>query len=200
MATKDIKGEIFNAKSSTSTNGYLICQNCQGFYQLKNNESPEDFDSCECGSPLEFHENFQNIPNDEYDNSQSLDNIYDDYTEIEQLLTILKSKAEKRKSTIKTLSNRIQIQEGLLNEIKEERWTLWDVLNERNLQSDIRNQKRLLDDITAHEDRLMMIIKEQRQRAHNPDGVTYYIHKIGAVGFLVIEFLIIVILVVLLLI
>jgi hypothetical protein len=34
--------------------GYLICDNCHGYYELKNGESPEDFNSkCECGGNLE---------------------------------------------------------------------------------------------------------------------------------------------------
>jgi len=35
--------------------GYLICDTCQGYYELKKGESPEDFSSkCECGGNLEF--------------------------------------------------------------------------------------------------------------------------------------------------
>lgn len=37
--------------------GYLICDTCHGYYELKNGESPEDFSSkCECGGNLEFKE------------------------------------------------------------------------------------------------------------------------------------------------
>jgi hypothetical protein len=35
--------------------GYLVCDTCHGYYELKNGESPEDFSSnCECGGNLEF--------------------------------------------------------------------------------------------------------------------------------------------------
>lgn len=35
--------------------GYLICDTCHGYYELKTGESPEDFSSkCECGGNLEF--------------------------------------------------------------------------------------------------------------------------------------------------
>jgi hypothetical protein len=35
--------------------GYLICDTCHGYYELKKGESPEDFSSkCECGGNLEF--------------------------------------------------------------------------------------------------------------------------------------------------
>jgi len=35
---------------------YLICENCGGFYKLKDNESPEDFSTCECGGLLHLTE------------------------------------------------------------------------------------------------------------------------------------------------
>jgi len=200
MAAKDFD-RAFKEKSALSSNGYLLCRNCRGYYHLEDGEQPEDFESCECGSPLEYHENLPNMPNKTYNDSEGLDDVYEDYIEIEQLLTLLKDKSKKRKEVIKSLANRIQIQEGLLNEIKEERWNLWDVLNERHLQSDIRNQKRLLDDIAENEDRLLSIIKEQRERAHYSEGniLNSYISRIGARGFLILEFVIIVVLLLLLL-
>ncbi|NYB52064.1 MAG: thioredoxin family protein [Methanobacteriaceae archaeon] len=37
---------------------YLICDHCNGYYELKNGESPEDFDlKCECGGRLEYYAN-----------------------------------------------------------------------------------------------------------------------------------------------
>ncbi len=104
-------------------------------------------------------------------------------------------------AVIKNLSNHIHIQEGLLNEIKEERWNLWDVLNERNLQTDIKNQKRLLDDIAENEDRLLTIIREQRSRANTNDKFTFSttFKRIGTRGFIILEFIIIVFLLIILL-
>jgi hypothetical protein len=32
--------------------GYLECDNCKGYYELQNGESPEDFSECECGGKL----------------------------------------------------------------------------------------------------------------------------------------------------
>ncbi|ADZ09757.1 hypothetical protein Metbo_1527 [Methanobacterium lacus] len=32
--------------------GYLVCEQCGGYYKLKSGESPEDFDTCECGGKL----------------------------------------------------------------------------------------------------------------------------------------------------
>ena len=139
---------------SKNYSGYLYCKNCNGYYRLQEDETPEDFVSCECGGELEFHESLPDTST-----SPGLED-FDDTEEIEQLLTLLKSKSKKRKELIGNLSNHIQIQEGLLNEIKEERWNLWDVLNERNLQSDIQNQKRLLDDIAENEDSFYKLFEE----------------------------------------
>lgn len=35
--------------------GYLICKKCGGYYELQLGESPEDFDSCQCGGELEYY-------------------------------------------------------------------------------------------------------------------------------------------------
>jgi hypothetical protein len=34
--------------------GYLICEKCGGHYQLKEGESPEDFENCQCGGRLKY--------------------------------------------------------------------------------------------------------------------------------------------------
>jgi hypothetical protein len=35
--------------------GYLECDNCKGYYELQNGESPEDFSECECGGKLVYN-------------------------------------------------------------------------------------------------------------------------------------------------
>lgn len=37
--------------------GYLVCEKCEGYYELQENESPQDFSSCECGGNLKYAEN-----------------------------------------------------------------------------------------------------------------------------------------------
>ncbi|NYB52362.1 MAG: hypothetical protein HVN35_07395 [Methanobacteriaceae archaeon] len=36
--------------------GYLICNRCGGYYELQDDESPEDFESCRCGGQLFYSE------------------------------------------------------------------------------------------------------------------------------------------------
>lgn len=36
---------------------YLTCEKCNGFYELHEGESPDDFDRCQCGGNLKYSEN-----------------------------------------------------------------------------------------------------------------------------------------------
>jgi hypothetical protein len=41
-------------------NGYLVCNKCEGYYELQPGESPDDFsDECECGGKLEYRDSLQ---------------------------------------------------------------------------------------------------------------------------------------------
>ncbi|BDZ68605.1 zinc ribbon domain-containing protein [Methanobacterium ferruginis] len=45
--------------------GYLVCQNCKGYYELEEDEKPEDFDDeCECGGILFFLDSDEQIDDD----------------------------------------------------------------------------------------------------------------------------------------
>ena len=35
---------------------YLICDKCNGYYKLQPGEKPEDFEQCQCGGKLEYHD------------------------------------------------------------------------------------------------------------------------------------------------
>jgi len=41
---------------------YLICQSCGGYYELEEDESPEDFDRCHCGGELIYTEHLNYNP------------------------------------------------------------------------------------------------------------------------------------------
>lgn len=52
---------------------YLYCEKCEGFYELQKGESPEDFDSCECGGELRYFENmyeYKKYENNRLSNTQ----------------------------------------------------------------------------------------------------------------------------------
>ena len=43
--------------------GYFVCENCGGLYELQEGESPEDFESCECGGKLLYTKDPRNLSN-----------------------------------------------------------------------------------------------------------------------------------------
>ncbi len=51
-AQKIFKGN--KSSRSESREGYLICEDCLGYYKLEKDESPDDFESCNCGGKLKF--------------------------------------------------------------------------------------------------------------------------------------------------
>lgn len=46
---------------------YLVCENCEGYYKLEQDESPEDFESCQCGGKLRYIQNFDSHFDEEMD-------------------------------------------------------------------------------------------------------------------------------------
>ena len=41
--------------------GYLICKECNGYYELKEGESITDFESCECGGKFTYAKSLDDI-------------------------------------------------------------------------------------------------------------------------------------------
>jgi hypothetical protein len=55
VTNEQIKLKLRDKRAGISTNGYLVCDNCQGFYELKPGEKVEDFNrDCDCGGTLEY--------------------------------------------------------------------------------------------------------------------------------------------------
>ncbi len=147
---KEFLSEFYT--SGISTNGYLVCKECNGYYQLQEGESASDFDYCECGGLLSYYADINEFH--EFPEAVSAeDNIYlaDDDDEINKVLINLKNKAEKRKKLFEELSQKLKIQEKLLDDIKKAKWYLWEDMDGKNSEEDIHVQKKLLQDIIDHE-------------------------------------------------
>lgn len=132
-----------------SAGGYLVCEDCGGYYQLQPSESPSDFDFCECGGQLFYYADrgeFSNFGQEDEAVSTSLES-----EEVNKLISNLKNKAEKRKKLFEELSKKVEIQEELLNEIQEGKWHLWEGIAQKNIQNDVQDQKRLIRDIIEQE-------------------------------------------------
>lgn len=58
VSNEEIKRKLGDKKEGKGINGYLVCDTCQGNYELQPGEKPEDFSSeCECGGDLKHKKN-----------------------------------------------------------------------------------------------------------------------------------------------
>lgn len=178
-----------NGIDNMSMNGYLICENCNGYYQLQEGETPSDFDFCECGGHLNYHEtlDFFSEKNNETVLQFSENNM--DYDEIQEMVINLKNKAEKRKKEFEELSKKVEIQEEILNEIKDGKFNLWEndakpakntfnkVENQLNISgnSDIYSfdEKSLKQTMEKEEAKLVARIQEKRSKVRSQKSSDY---------------------------
>lgn len=183
--------KIFGKNSKKEKNkGYLICNSCSGYYKLKYGESPDDFKGCECGNPLEYKEDFNpqkksqiSSYTDQFNSTYRPDyknntptyfneDYFDEYAELQQIVDIIKIKAEERKKFMENLYESIQKQEKILNSINDEqilevrnnKWSLWGLIEEKNIKNDLNNQKMIVDDVLDKENRLLSYVKDKREK------------------------------------
>lgn len=169
-----------------SIGGYLICENCNGYYQLQEGESPSEFDFCECGGHLNYQEthNFISKKKNGTDTTQ-LEEDQLDYEEIQEMVINLKNKAEKRKKQFEELSKKVEIQEEILNEIKDGKLPMWEKNPRENIKSGFIQPKSPINNISGNSDiypfdekdlketmekeekKLMARIQEKRTSVHN---------------------------------
>jgi hypothetical protein len=67
VSNEEISQRLRNKREGKAINGYLICNNCGGYYELQAGESPEDFDlECDCGGRLIQNTTDSLLPPEEY--------------------------------------------------------------------------------------------------------------------------------------
>lgn len=55
VSNDEIKQKLADKTGNVSEGRYLVCDTCQGSYELQPGEKPDDFsDECECGGKLEY--------------------------------------------------------------------------------------------------------------------------------------------------
>lgn len=160
-----------NLRKHDTPNGILICNQCRGYYKLNIDESPEDFEECECNGNLEYYRNIDEYINRESENSdygaKDINTIPQDFNELHEIMNDLKNRAERRKELFEDLSKSISVQEKLLEKIKEDKWSLWDSVEGKNLKRDIEEQKGMVKSIIEQEDKLLTYIDKQRDLVKN---------------------------------
>jgi ribosomal protein L40E len=48
-------------KFQSENRGYLYCEKCGGYYELQDGESPDDFDTCQCGGNLKYADSISDV-------------------------------------------------------------------------------------------------------------------------------------------
>lgn len=182
--------------------GYLVCHDCGGYYKLKDNEYPEDFSSCECGGYLQYHDidYFQKeSSNSNNQSSEELNaNYYNEYEELEEIVSVIQSKANERKKFLENLSTSIEEQEKLLktinfkkNRTSEETessdWPVWSFIEENGLKNELSDQKMLIDEIMDQENKFLSKIKEKRvnEVSVSENAFNNFYVKIGALAAII---------------
>lgn len=188
LLDKEVKNVLGSGRNLNNSSGYLICENCKGYYKLKNNESPNDFSRCDCGGLLEYRENIDNllkVPQilDVYDDVEINEDIndFDEYEELQQIIDFLRAKATERKKFLEDLCQRLISQEELLNEIRNERFneinsgndSVWDILEEKGLDNKINGQKKVISSIIEQENQFLSHIQEKRNNNLSISGEVY---------------------------
>ena len=148
-------------KSIHSTGGgYLFCNYCGGYYKLKKDETPRDFEKCECGNPLEFCKTHQELQLKSYNrkrNKEAFDSFQDRLSE--------------RRESLKTILPTIGIYDDFIDEIFHEE-ELWDVIDR---EVNVTSQKNYLN-IILEEERLMTAIGQKKARVKNPGFIDRIVH------------------------
>jgi hypothetical protein len=185
--------DLFESRiDNVSIGGYLICENCNGYYQLQEGESPSDFDLCECGG----HLNYQESPNfiSKNKNGTTITKSKEeqlDYEEIQEMVIKLKNKAEKRKKQFEELSKKVEIQEEILNEIKDGKLPMLEKSPSKMIKAGFVkpqkpwnsisgnsniypfDEKSLKETMEKEEKKLMAHIQNKRNNVRNQDSQPY---------------------------
>jgi hypothetical protein len=157
MVSNEIE-QIIESRFPDSSNGYLVCENCNGYYPLQEGELHSDFDLCECGGYLSYYQDIKQF---------STVNLTDDlpdpnlkYDDLQKIISNLKNKAERRKERFEELSKKVKVQDELLTDIKDGKWALWESIAEKNIHEDVKDQRKLLRDILDDENENILNEKE----------------------------------------
>ena len=138
--------------SKTLHSGYLFCNHCGGYYELKKNETPRDFLKCECGNALEYCRD-----------RNTLDLKIISLHQNKKTLDSFEYRMLQRRAALTEVFPKVSIDDDYIANMQKEE-ELWDILDKEN---NINRQKEYLD-IILEEERLMGIINQKKLRVNNP--------------------------------
>ena len=181
---------------SNNSTGYLVCSECNGYYKLKRDETPEDFEKCECGSSLTYYESMAPLKGTLKFSSthQGSDLIkpeeVEDPDHLKKPETIQYTTTNNfEESESKFIMNRFEkhdpVSDEVLNTLKQDKGDLWGNLDELSSKKEYKNQDIAMDDVIEM-NRLMMLVDEKRALEENnsPSKIKSASMRMGPIGFL----------------
>jgi hypothetical protein len=170
------------SKLSAREGGYLFCNHCGGYYQLKKGESPRDFVKCECDNPLEFCKT-----------KETLDKKIIDLHRKKDAFNHFENRVLERRESLKDLFPKVIVEDDFIKDMQEE-GGLWELLNnefvkkesDTNPESNLSNQKKYLD-IILEEERLMANISQKKNRVKNQtlmDRIVFFYNQTDPIRLL----------------
>ena len=173
-----------------TNNGYLVCSKCKGYYKLKDNEYFEDFEACECGNTLDYHQNIE-IPNisDSSNYNRNFQNDFKKYQKEKKIVNKIKQDNIKRANIIEKLHNNVKEQEKLLNAIKTDKilqindneMALWNLIESHETENNPVNEKMMIDNMREQENLLISKVHDKRKSESSNSPLKSYYGKMAVI-------------------
>jgi Mg2+ and Co2+ transporter CorA len=131
VSTNEIKKRLEARKSKQ---GFLLCDNCGGFYELQEEESPGDFETCQCGGKLKYGLYHDSAKEDDLD-YQKLGTLQKKDVRIRETITTDKETKKIGKSEVKSdmwTDKSIKIADEELAKKIDELMSRTDIIIEQN--------------------------------------------------------------------
>lgn len=184
------KTDVNGSPHSPDSGGYLFCSGCGGYYELKEGESPDDFDQCECGAVLEYCKDKAELESKYQTEEEPEPDVYEALANKKEVLELLETKVRERREFLRELAPPAEVDEDFFLENQEE-WDLWETLDQKS-STDYSEQKKLLD-VMVENDRLNTVVGSKRSRIRNPTLLDQIKFGLGITDFLVVFGIIIII-------
>ncbi len=184
---------------SDNSTGYLVCSECNGYYKLQENETPEDFEKCECGSLLTYYESIPspesslkfsstNLSQDSVKSFKPSDEI--DHKQVNALKqdntnTIKTGEVSENEFIMNRFSKQNPVSDEVLNTLQRDKGSLWNNVAEFNSKNNVEHRKVVMDDV-IEVNRLMMMVDEKRalEESNNSSKMKSVSTRMGPIGFL----------------
>ncbi len=184
---------------SDNSTGYLVCSECNGYYKLQENETPEDFEKCECGSLLTYYESIPSMEGSlkfsstnldpdsvkSFENSDEVDSEQVKTLEQENTNTLKTGNVSENEFIMNRFSKQKPVSEEVLTTLQRDKGNLWNNVDELSSKKDFEHQKRAMDDV-IEVNRLMMMVDEKRalEESNNSSKFKSFSTRMGPIGFL----------------